>query len=626
MSRNSTASDARSSRDLFPEPGPGFAGTGGRFVLALAVVVFFLIVSLTLVVDMVHPLDLPALAGDERDRDRERRQDSRWRNGSRARLIDDDLRLRSRVRQVLSGPYTRSLYHYFGEAQGSIMVGRSGWLFFGGRATLSPLPDELIARRIGSILSALERRLSGMGIRLVVAPIPRKSLFSREYLPRGVDARLAVDGLFIDDLLARGVDAVDLLPLFEADDGPLFYKHDTHWSRRAEYLAAREIIRSAGLLVPEGQRDGELRMRYRRPGGDLLVFIGIEGLWKDRELDAQPQTEFWEVFVDERRYVHENPPSMPPVALIGTSYSMRMMVELLSHFSQQTVWDAVRPATNSVATLWRFLLEHEDDSPEIILFEIPNHHAFAGDPAPAIGELFAAFPPAASLPITPPGALSVSSRFVAVTGVDVTPRRLVSLRPGALLHSGDGAVELRLRGVVEGEIDVEMRTAGYRYRAPWRAGQEELFLPLLDAGSATTLNVLVSSSDPGSSLMLRDAELVTTATVELKTGFPANVPEPPEGWCRVIRFPIPEGLPDYGVLWLEVARSGETSPLEVEVGGVGIDRSLQLSAELFADATIAINVSGLAGTRVLTADVCGKGASPKDMKLEGRLLTPGTSP
>ena len=160
MDPRSKASAAAPSDGMFPEPEGGFTGVGGRLVLLVAAIVFFLIVSVTLVVDVVRPLDLPALAGAERDRDQQRRLEARWRDGSRARLIDDDLRLRSRVRKSVSSPYTLALYQYFGEAQGTIMVGRSGWLFFGRRATLSPLPDEVIARRIASILTAVDRRVS----------------------------------------------------------------------------------------------------------------------------------------------------------------------------------------------------------------------------------------------------------------------------------------------------------------------------------------------------------------------------------------------------------------------------------------------------------------------------------
>ena len=620
MNRDSTDSGGRSSDGMFPEPGGSFTGPGGRFVLAVAAIVFFLIVALTLSVDVVRPLDLPALAGGESDRDQERRRQARWRNGSRARLIEDDLRLRSRVRGSLSSPYTAALYHYLGEVKGRIMVGRSGWLFYPSRATLWSKPDEELARRIASILTAVERRVSEMGIRLVVAPIPRKSLFSQEYLPRGVDPRPAVDRLFVDGLLDRGVDAVDLLGVFEADDGQLFFRNDTHWSHRAEYLAAREIVRVAGLLVPEEERQGELRMRYRRPDGDLLRFIGIEGRWRDRELDSQPLAEIWEVFVDNRRYVHQNPARMPPVALVGTSFSKRMMVELLSHFSGQTVYDAVRPATNSVDTLRRLLLEHEDDPPELILFEMPNHHAFTGDPAATTGEFFAAFPPAGALPLELSGALIIDSTFGRVIAVDRTPKRLLSLRAGTVLHSGDGAVELRLRGIVTGEVDVRMTTAGYSYRAPWPAGRETLTLPLLDAGSATLLSVWVSSSGSESSVRLRDAELVTPATTEIASGRPSGSAEVPEGSCQQIDFATPEGLPDHGVLWLEVARGGDKAPMEVEVGAAA-GRSLRLSAELFPEATIAINVGGLAGARALTARVCGMGASP-DLMIEGRLLGP----
>ena len=57
-------------------------------------------------------------------------------DGSRARLIEYDLRLRSRVRRTVGPYYALALYRSLDETGQRVLAGKEGWLFLRGRAML----------------------------------------------------------------------------------------------------------------------------------------------------------------------------------------------------------------------------------------------------------------------------------------------------------------------------------------------------------------------------------------------------------------------------------------------------------------------------------------------------------
>ena len=109
MSHSSTSNSERAPDGLIvideQESARGLAGVTAWFVIGVFV---FSIVG-TLAADHFFRLPAPALAGEEKQQEEKRREEARVLDGSMAKLIERDLRIRSRVRAWINPPYSRFL-------------------------------------------------------------------------------------------------------------------------------------------------------------------------------------------------------------------------------------------------------------------------------------------------------------------------------------------------------------------------------------------------------------------------------------------------------------------------------------------------------------------------------------
>ena len=148
----------------------------------------------------------------------------------------------------------------------SVVTGRDGWYFaaaeiaaLGGAAPPSAAAATAIA--------AHAERLRGNGIELVVAPVPPKGIVYPDRLAPELDVPIPVRRLDATlqaayrDLRARDVRVVDLTEAFIRDrfhhEGPLYCRHDSHWSGVGCVVAAEVIaaaVRDSGAVeVPPAQ-------------------------------------------------------------------------------------------------------------------------------------------------------------------------------------------------------------------------------------------------------------------------------------------------------------------------------------------------------------------------------------
>ena len=151
----------------------------------------------------------------------------------------------------------------------SVVTGRDGWYFaaaeiaaLGGAAPPSAAAATAIA--------AHAERLRGNGIELVVAPVPPKGIVYPDRLAPELDVPIPVRRLDATlqaayrDLRARDVRVVDLTEAFIRDrfhhEGPLYCRHDSHWSGVGCVVAAEVIaaaVRDSGAVeVPPAQAYG----------------------------------------------------------------------------------------------------------------------------------------------------------------------------------------------------------------------------------------------------------------------------------------------------------------------------------------------------------------------------------
>jgi len=154
----------------------------------------------------------------------------------------------------------------------TVVPGVDGWLFFAPEfrsLTAGPFWGEHAQKvsrannkRFADPLEPIvdfHRQLKGAGIRLLVVPVPAKVAVYPERLAKNLSfgpvrkdnkslpPRIDTHHLAFHKLLAaRGVEVVDLLPVFLAHRhdrrGPLYCKTDTHWSGRGVALAAATIL------------------------------------------------------------------------------------------------------------------------------------------------------------------------------------------------------------------------------------------------------------------------------------------------------------------------------------------------------------------------------------------------
>lgn len=474
----------------------------------------FLVVSAgTGITDTLFPAARPRMALHQELEYEARRERARISDGSAARLLEYDLRLTSRVRRSVSVPYSTFLYEVLHEPAWNVIRGEGDWLFMRERVIPPPRSDDEIAGLGSAAVAALDRRVHALGLPLVVAPIPRKSVMHPDKLPRGVDQRPGLDRVVIDAVADRGVRTVDLLRAFREDavEG-IYYPCDSHWSAASQLLAAEAMLREAGRLAPEEERRTVVRQgdAVTPPGRlDLLPYMDVHLAGERlRELRRQGLHNYTVEMREgpARRF----PPELASgraggrIAISGTSFTDgKVFPTYLVHFSQEPVLNGSMSAANFGQPLHE-LLRRRADFPELdlILVEFAIHQLFfAGDEdgyvrlPDSFGRALAdLLPPFVSRVPTAAG-FETASAFAGAEWVEVgghEPARVGALPAGAIAHGGDGVVALEVRGESRGTRPMlDVRIGDVRMRADWPRGADRVVLPLVTgAAGAPAVEVL----------------------------------------------------------------------------------------------------------------------------------------
>jgi alginate O-acetyltransferase complex protein AlgJ len=178
----------------------------------------------------------------------------------------------------------RDLSHPVLYGNEQVLVGRDGRMFYLGRDMVRQsaglvLRDRMVADSadlLGGMRDALARR----GVGLLVAVAPNSSTIYQDDLPLWAQkqGRKTEYDLFLADLAARGVKAVDLRPVMEKarSDGEAYLLHDTHWTARSALLAFNAIAAADGH--PDWRLDpgSSIGPPSERKGGDVARIIGVE--------------------------------------------------------------------------------------------------------------------------------------------------------------------------------------------------------------------------------------------------------------------------------------------------------------------------------------------------------------
>lgn len=476
----------------------------------LVVVAFFTITVGTALVDAVWPVPRIELLGRERAEAARMRSRARIVDGSFARLVEHELNLRSRVRELVNPPYSFYTLTLLGQSKYDVVVGQESRLFLRSRVEPMPDMDEQRVERAAASLAAISRRIAALDRRFLLTLVPRKCRVAEPHLPAWAEPRQELDAVLHDALHERGVECPNLLTaalVNGTDDG--WERLGTHWLDASQVRAAEAVIADAGLLVPEEQRTTEIRIVDRRAErhSDLLRMLGLEGTPEVLEYFDSPTWERIDVVrrgTDNhmRRGVVEEGGD---VLLYGTSFTARMRFpHYLAHFSQKRVRNEALPGKHSLILMGRSLAETNlDELPEIVMLELPIGLMFGHDDGLGVAATLDALKPSAATRICDIDGIRTTNPM----RLDVRSKTLAILPSNFLTRPDDGTVGIRIRrSACDAELMVSAgRHDAHGYNFRWPGEETEIIIPIVGIPEDRPVPISIRTRAPGRS---------TTVTIE----------------------------------------------------------------------------------------------------------------
>lgn len=476
---------------LIRVPDAAEAGNGAAWrASVLALVAIFLVG--TPLVDAVWGGRDSRMQGVGQPSFEQRRRRARFADGSLASLMEDELKDRSIVRRELSQRYTILLYGWLDEAGGKqAVVGKDRWIFVKARARVPDQPTDKILRAWTTRLTAIERTMRGLGMRVIFLPIPRRAAIMGEHLPDEVPRREDLDQGAAPALRAAGLEAVDFYDAFMEHDGPPpFYRADAHWNEVGEKLAAEVTMEQIGLLAPEEDRRTRIVMPgvetqgANDPNQDLLRFIGIHRRGLADYLQGSDVPTYAVLPLEGEGEVTW--PDPPVVTLTGTSFSNRRKFgAFLEHFGQMAIDDMSQSAAGPIVPMATVAQRPPGQRKELLLAEVPIYTAVTpGKFLGVLQNLLLDHPLPGSrliggVPLAHPKGGRVSGEIQLGKGSEL----LLQTRQGALLSTWDHVLGLRVVGeVLEGTVELRAVSVGRPSAVTWGKGSHAAHLPLLSPG------------------------------------------------------------------------------------------------------------------------------------------------
>lgn len=153
------------------------------------------------------------------------------------------------LRKYYTEAYARMLYALGASADGQVIVGKEGWMFYA--PTISDYtgvgaPDEAALNRIGERLKDISERLKASGVRFAVMVAPNKNSVYPEFMPLNYPRAETTPRLMdmfpdIDFINVEGA-------LQKLREEGLYYKTDTHWNEKGARIAASLCIERINAL------------------------------------------------------------------------------------------------------------------------------------------------------------------------------------------------------------------------------------------------------------------------------------------------------------------------------------------------------------------------------------------
>lgn len=234
-----------------------------------------------------------------------------------------------------------------------VFSGKDGWLFYKTVTDGNPMADymgtdyysEETLRRAAELVEASRLALEEKGIRFVILIAPNKEQIYDEYIEEARVSDVSRTDLLVEYLRANT--KADIVYTKEelndkAEENPLYYRYDTHWTNAGAYVSYRELMRTLGYELPELSKLGASTAPlegYTVINEDL---IKLAGLWlhNSDEKMCTPQGYRYTADGDEATSfigVSDNPLTDSKVLVIGDSFRVSMIPLFERDFSESFI-------------------------------------------------------------------------------------------------------------------------------------------------------------------------------------------------------------------------------------------------------------------------------------------------
>jgi alginate O-acetyltransferase complex protein AlgJ len=278
------------------------------------------------------------------------------------------------------GLFGNARYTLLGTGRKGVVVGDNGWFFTAEEfkhVTTEDIDDAV------EHIAKVRKDLEGLGISLVVAPLPAKSDIYAEEVPSLVRSTAMAEAYkaFVGALNEKSILTADTRPaLLKAKPfGEIFLKSDTHWSPQGAKVTAETIqttLQTAGISLPSE----EVMAQWHAPvllWGDLTKFVTSPdyapsaGLVQESvpvyRTTIEPASTGADIFGNETAI---------PVMLVGTSYSANENWSFADFLRQSLRADVVNVAKEGLGPgipMMDLLAGSalEETAPHVVVWEFP---------------------------------------------------------------------------------------------------------------------------------------------------------------------------------------------------------------------------------------------------------------
>ena len=230
-----------------------------------------------------------------------------------------------------------------------ILTGRDGRLFYLGNEMVRQSAGLVLRdRRVdeaADLVAAMRDALAKRGVGFLVAVPPNSSTIYQDDLPTWAQnkGKKTEYDLFLEDLAARGVKAVDLRPVVKAvrSEGEAYLIYDAHWTPRGALAGFNAVVQADGH--PEWRLDPatSLGPPQLRKGGDVARILGVQDdVSEEAETFALAHDGMDEALsegVMPDHVVTTGKPG-PTIMVIGDSFTARYFPLMLAQHVGRAIW------------------------------------------------------------------------------------------------------------------------------------------------------------------------------------------------------------------------------------------------------------------------------------------------